>query len=540
MGCGKSRNVEYLEQPVGASNAKAWKDLEQGVPAQDDGLVPNDDLVKMLRGLLEEEISRGLTRSGISDRLERLERKEEMAEHRERAGLCGRLDRLERHVMASAGGLLLGEQIPPPPASPPPVLVSQPAASSAGLSVSPSCQGRGASHKAQPLQHPHMLDEFPAPGPPQPPTIEAEPPRRPEMLDAATLTDAESGSERSTPKGGGSSRRACRRKDTGCAPGASFGPTFRQMRQRDPPEKMAKEVEEDFSLRSSLHTLQLKLERRDSQTQELSRQLRECQKALWQQTMEARGASKRLRDVLGGSKTAEAEEFRQLQEQIKELSSRLADTSMREMSWEIIAKRQRAFFLQSERLASEGLTLLKRHPCGEVFIAPPPVCLDGEDPEELKKPPWDVGSSQMNPYVTDSWPFEPNSLAHRCASEPNLDRLDEASQEAYSDSYSEEEDTSGDHRRVIRRRHVARDDFSDEDSLQDAGLDPIHGEAVLHGERHYHMRGVETFQRSVAHPGVDGDDDQDSLEDLDARFAGDVQGLLGEDRGYTHRSSRSL
>lgn len=77
-------------------------------------------------------------------------------------------------------------------------------------------------------------------------------------------------------------------------------------------------------------------------------------------------------------------------------------------------------------------------------MAPPPTCLDGdeEDLKDLSKPPWDVGTSHVNPYATDSWPCEPNVLAARCAVEPDLPSWDE---EAMNESSSDEGQSSEAH-----------------------------------------------------------------------------------------------
>merc|ERR1719419_1245441 len=106
------------------------------------------------------------------------------------------------------------------------------------------------------------------------------------------------------------------------------------------------------------------------------------------------------------------QELEHLRRDIEHTSGRLADAKAAEMRWAWIAKRQRAFFMQSEKMGQEGLHLMKRHPAGEVFLAPPPVCLEGDD-EDCRNPPWDVGSSHINPYAIDSWPFEPNVLAQK-------------------------------------------------------------------------------------------------------------------------------
>jgi len=258
----------------------------------------------------------------------------------------------------------------------------------------------------------------------------------PSLRDAAALPDelapqADTVEKPTTPK--------ARKPSSGCAPGAEFGPTLRQLNLPDPPEPARQDIQEDSSLKVSLFTVQRSLNKRNVQTQELKRQLTECQKALWQQSFEARTTSKQLKDVLSDpslAPKAQAEELKKLRQQIEELSSRLANAKSDATHWSSIAKQQRVFFHQTEIIAQEGPQLVKRHPCGEIFLAHPPICLEGEE-EESTNSHFDVGTAEMNPYTTDSWPFEPNVLARKASAEPNLNRLDE-DEEQMSDFESEE------------------------------------------------------------------------------------------------------
>jgi len=207
-----------------------------------------------------------------------------------------------------------------------------------------------------------------------------------------------------------------------------LSPSARQKRYCDPPEKGWQHIDEERSARVSLVTVQRNLYKRDSQTQELHRQLRETQKDCISQKLEATHAVKRLQDLLsdpGQAPQVQAAELRTLRVKVEDLSGRLADTKQSEIQWQIVAKRQRAFFMQSERVAQEGVNIFRKHPAGELFLAPPPVYLEDDADEDPRKPPWDIGTSHINPYVNDSWPFEPNACAQRCAVEPNLSRWDE-------------------------------------------------------------------------------------------------------------------
>lgn len=215
----------------------------------------------------------------------------------------------------------------------------------------------------------------------------------------------------------------------------SFGPTMRQQALPDPPEKALQMVRDADSLKSSLVTVRQQLSSRDRQTTELQRQLKECRQALWEQTEEQKASEVRLRSLLTDSSQcprAQAEEVSRLGKKVEELSTQVSDAKATEIYWCTVAKRQRAYFLQSERMAESGhdcATLIKRHPAGEIFLAPPPIMSEAGD----MGPVWDVGSSHANPYLCDSWPFEPNVLAKRSPQEPAMAPLEEDQEESATD-----------------------------------------------------------------------------------------------------------
>lgn len=206
----------------------------------------------------------------------------------------------------------------------------------------------------------------------------------------------------------------------------AFGPTMRQQALPDPPEKHII-VREGEALKSSLAAVRQQLASRDRQTTELQRQLKECRQTLWAQTEDQKASEQRLHALLSDPSQcsrSQAEELKRLEAKVGELSSDLSDAKLTEIYWCTVAKRQRAYFLQSERMADSGhdcATMIKRHPAGEIFLAPPPIMGDAGD----MGPVWDVGSSHANPYVCDSWPFEPNTLARRTPQEPSMAPLEE-------------------------------------------------------------------------------------------------------------------
>merc|ERR1712232_72653 len=118
-------------------------------------------------------------------------------------------------------------------------------------------------------------------------------------------------------------------------------------------------------MKRSLAELQGELGRRDFETWKLTREVRQCQKQIWQYTQEERLAWKHLRDHL--SDTDSSSQLTELQRTEGKLSHAYADAKNAEMQASLVARRQRAFFAQSS--FQEGMHLLKRHPAGEVFLA---------------------------------------------------------------------------------------------------------------------------------------------------------------------------
>lgn len=231
-------------------------------------------------------------------------------------------------------------------------------------------------------------------------------------------------------------------KEVPKVPEKNFGPTKLQRTLPKPKETPAPLVPETVALKQSLAVVQQQLGSRDRQTAELQKQLKECRQALSDQTRISTASQDRLRHLLEAparAPQAQTEEITRLQQRISTLSSRLANAKSGETYWSVVARRQRAFFLQSEQHGPEAMQLLNRHPCGTVFVAPPPILGDAGD----MGPAWDVGTSFANPYVCDSWPFEPNVLAKRTPQDPIMQPLEEDPQaeDEVDDEDDEEEET---------------------------------------------------------------------------------------------------
>jgi len=354
------------------------------------------ELAETLRGIMEDEISRGLKASGISDRLDRLE-----------------MQAKEQQVLS--GSLLpTSSKVPEPKAM-----------SDLDSTMSSTAKSQAPCVPASDLAATLKANEAKAP------MREASPDSA--LRDVATNTEADN-AEGATRPG-----RSVERNDL------TLSPSARQKRYPDPPEKAWMHIDQDRSLRMSLTTTQRNLQKRDIQTQELHRQLRVCEQDCQAQKLEACYSVKRLQDLLcdpSYAPQAQAGELQAMRRKVDDLSGRLADSRQSELQWSMVAKRQRAFFMQSERVSQEGVNVFRKHPAGELFLAPPPVYLDDDVDEDPRKPPWDVGNSHINPYVCDSWFLEPNACAQRCAV-PNLSRWDEDCEDGIADGSDSEEGSQG-------------------------------------------------------------------------------------------------
>merc|ERR1719284_1541647 len=145
-------------------------------------------------------------------------------------------------------------------------------------------------------------------------------------------------------------------------------------------------TDQEVSLETSFVALQQHLHKRDVETHELERQLRDWQQTSWQQSLEARYSNQRLRDLLCDPLLApqtQAEELRSLRARVEDLLNTLAEAQSREVRWRMVAKRQHIALRQTECASKDASGSLLRHPAGEIFLLPPPASDLGEDECEL-------------------------------------------------------------------------------------------------------------------------------------------------------------
>mmetsp|Transcript_30217 Transcript_30217/g.68100 ORF Transcript_30217/g.68100 Transcript_30217/m.68100 type:complete len:504 (-) Transcript_30217:8-1519(-) len=418
-------------QEKGATVGDDWSDPEKGqsyrgVSSPDSGGGPAvplpltaQQLFESVRDLLGNEISKGLARSELVERLDRLEKQAEAAGDRSTALNVRRTALAEPVGLHGAAVGLRGAALASDDADAKNALkVSLRSTTKSTETRTPNSSDRSGGSSFLPEEDAKDLSEIIAPAgpvaPAAPPSLPKEVPVPPPMLPPSAVESRTH---------------------------LEYGPTARQRRQHEPPEKISHGFDEETALQASLTTVQRVLGKRDAQTTELHRQLREARQGLWLHTEEARVANARLHALLADpsrAPQAQAEALKRLHKEVKDLSCCLADSRAEEQQWATIAKRQKAFFMQNERLAKEPKEILRNHPAGEIFLAPPPVVLDGEEQPSLQ-PTWDIGTSHCNPYCVDSWPFEPNVLAQRASQEPNLSRWEEGEDECDDDDDEEDQ-----------------------------------------------------------------------------------------------------
>jgi len=221
------------------------------------------------------------------------------------------------------------------------------------------------------------------------------------------------------------------RRANRCAtePAKNYGPTEAQVKQVAPPEKDEALEKESVTLMASLQSLEQSLASRSRQIKNLQQQADACEKELAKQNEEAE-------DVLGQlalfqkdpSKLSAAKDFRMERKRRRAKQMRENARHQREQAthYEALVHQQRAFFLQRERIdAHGGKQEVQRHPAGEIFLVHQPISLDDDNTQEM----FDVGTSVANPYVCDSWPFEPNVLSKRGPTEAFMQPFKEETEE---------------------------------------------------------------------------------------------------------------
>jgi len=206
-----------------------------------------------------------------------------------------------------------------------------------------------------------------------------------------------------------------------------YGPTDQQEKLPDPPgEKDDGPVRETVTLRSTLSCLEQNLSSRSRQIGNLSKQLDHVEKEFKGKSIEAEEAIEKLEKLRHQPmQQIHAERLQTRRKRVLQMESNLKESKEKAKVYQALAHQQRAFFLQSERVSAiGGKEVMSRHPAGEIFLVPTPASMEDDNVQT-----WDVGCAIANPYICDSWPFEPNVLARRGPQESSMPPFAEETEE---------------------------------------------------------------------------------------------------------------
>jgi len=266
-----------------------------------------------------------------------------------------------------------------------------------------------------------------------------------------------------------------------------YGPSRVQTRFADPPEKKEDLVRETVTLKETYQTLRKQVGQRERQIAALQEQLHKAQ-AFSNETQENLNTSQRRLDGLKQKPeslpAAHAERLQQRRDRVATLKANLEQAGTQAKYYRALALQQQAYQAQSDFFSGNASRqVLNRHPTGEIFLTQKPVSMADEKPEV-----WDVGTSHANPYVCDSWPFEPNVLAQRTNHEAYV--LKEISwpsvkvpMEPTTEETQSEVDKELEYQSEIAKELEYDDDDEevDEDSFdeEDDEVDPTHTAGVI-------------------------------------------------------------
>mmetsp|Transcript_21395 Transcript_21395/g.40984 ORF Transcript_21395/g.40984 Transcript_21395/m.40984 type:complete len:402 (+) Transcript_21395:73-1278(+) len=196
-------------------------------------------------------------------------------------------------------------------------------------------------------------------------------------------------------------------------PPKRYMPSRIQRRQVDPPEKDEQIHRETSVLQATFGCLRQIAQSRERQITSLKEQLEHVQRLYAEQTATTQASSADLAELQRNPSHAAHLRQRAVEKRrkhISEMRAALEKTRDQGVRHQALAVQQRVYHNQNDILALRGGTdALKWHPAGEVFLEPAPVPIGDEKSES-----WDVGTAVANPYVVDSWPFEPNVMARKC------------------------------------------------------------------------------------------------------------------------------
>jgi len=198
----------------------------------------------------------------------------------------------------------------------------------------------------------------------------------------------------------------------------TYGPSGKQSKLPDPvDEKRDDLVLEEKCMENSLTDLVRALNSRERQIGALQSQLDSCKNMCKEKEDATTAAKNALRELVAHPASPpriHEERLCRLRQRVAELRRNLDNTQEKAMHYQKLAEQQRRYYLQNERVAIHG-DRLRRHPAGEISQVPRPLPLG-----DMKAEGFDVGTAIANPYICDSWPFEPNVLAQRTSKEATM------------------------------------------------------------------------------------------------------------------------
>jgi len=216
-------------------------------------------------------------------------------------------------------------------------------------------------------------------------------------------------------------------------PQKTYGPSGRQSKLLDPQEEKADGlVSETTCMKGTLEQLDRSLNSRARQIAALQSQLDTCTCMKKEQEDATKVAAAALRELVANTASVprmHEDRLHRRRQRVAELSRDLDRSRHKATHYQSLAQQQRRYILQNERIGVSGAAdRLQSHPAGDIFLVPRPPPLGDVNAEVF-----DIGTAIANPYVCDSWPFEPNVLASRTSKEATMQMCIEETPEDFEE-----------------------------------------------------------------------------------------------------------
>jgi len=213
-------------------------------------------------------------------------------------------------------------------------------------------------------------------------------------------------------------------------PSRAYGPSRNQAilnrKRGEPPEEHKDPIEEYITLSDTAECLSHSLGSREKQLQQLKKQLEHCQ-GYYSEICKEAGEVLEQRKLLEQHpndqrvlREVQSDRLELQRERVTELGSKIQKVEESGMRCWKLVRQQKAYFKLQIALQDARPDALQKNRAGELFLPqqPPPMF-------EEQATSFDVGTYIANPYVCDTWPFEPNVLAQRTSMEAPLPKFRE-------------------------------------------------------------------------------------------------------------------